>query len=232
MLSYFSFPLKPSSPNGIVVFLHGLGDVGKSWASFFEPMTLQDPVFKDIVFIFPDAPKRSVTINMGMKMPAWYDIYSLDPSIPEMDIKEDQTGLDTSSNQLLELLSELEKKYNIPKSRIILGGFSQGGALSIYTILKHQQLMNLGGIIALSAYLPCSKQWINITNANIPIFMGHGTSDFIVSYDWGVKSFQKLKQLGFSNIHFKSYTGMDHSACQEEQIHAGEFIKNIFSNTK
>jgi predicted esterase len=243
MLSWFSFStLKQNlNPTSMVIFLHGLGDMGKSWAPFFESMTWefdQDTPKDNILFVFPNAEKRSVTLNMGLRMPAWYDLYSLqDPSdiskvVNGKEFEEDQNGLNISSAQILDLVLHLEKEYNIPRHKIILGGFSQGGALSLYAVLRHQSLAGIGGLIILSSYLPCSVHWISMSEKNPlslpPTIMGHGSADPIVAHDWGFQSYQVLQKISNnSSIQFNSYPGMGHSSCTKEQTHIQRFIQNI-----
>lgn len=116
------------------------------------------------------------------------------------------------------------KTTKLPSNKIILGGFSQGAACTLFTALQLEQ--KLGGIIALSGYLPLAEQFKPTeTNKNTPVLMGHGDSDEVVQFTWGKKSHDALEKLGVSAIDFKVYPGMGHSACMDEIEDIGDFVK-------
>jgi predicted esterase len=131
-----------------VIFLHGLGDSGAGWSDVGKMFNRTHPHIK---WIFPHAPAIKITVNGGMKMPGWYDIVSLD----RIEAKQDKLGLSNSRDQINELL-EHEISLGIPSSKIVLGGFSQGAAMSLLTGLSCQ--WKLGGIVALSGYLPLGDE--------------------------------------------------------------------------
>ncbi|PJF17021.1 hypothetical protein PSACC_03167 [Paramicrosporidium saccamoebae] len=204
------------------IFLHGLGDSGHGWAPVMRQLSKK---FRFMKFICPHAPQIPVTLNSGMKMPAWYDIYTLS----DTDENEDETGLQKSANALLDYV-KVEQAAGIPNERIFIGGFSQGAATSLFTALVHPDI-KLGGIIALSGYIPCRKLIKSLPPHPLttPVFAGHGTADFVVQYSWHRKSVEFLRQLGGARITAKSYEGMQHSSCEEEIADVVEFINGCLA---
>eukprot|EP00124_Ichthyophonus_hoferi_P004819 Ihof_evm1s587 gene=Ihof_evmTU1s587 len=187
-----------------LIFLHGLGDSGSGWASSIEMIRS-----KCMKVICPNAPNQSVTLNMGMKMPAWFDLYGLSP-----DVGEDTKGILESAKRVHNLI-DAEIKAGIPSERIFLGGFSQGGAIALYAGMSCDK--PLAGIGLLSTWVPLRSEWpgmIHQKNKKTPIFMAHGDADQVVPYSWGVMSCEFLNQLGL-DITFKSYKRMQHSACDD-----------------
>ncbi len=210
-------------PQHSVIWLHGLGADGEDFVPIAKEMDL--PVA--VRYIFPHAPMQPVTINGGYVMRAWYDILSAaPPSLPEIDTSpglmtdltrhEDSTGIRTSQVEIEKLLAQ-EKQRGIAARNIYLAGFSQGGAIALHTGLRHPEA--LGGILALSSYLPLAESLTaEASNAALqtPIFMAHGTSDPIVPYTLGRASKQKLLGLGYQ-LEWHEYP-MPHSVCMEEEI--------------
>ncbi|CAI5779536.1 acyl-protein thioesterase 1 isoform X2 [Podarcis muralis] len=199
-----------------VIFLHGLGDTGHGWAEAFAG--IRSPHIK---YICPHAPVMPVSLNMNMAMPSWFDIIGLAP-----DSQEDEAGIKQASENVKALI-EQEVRNGIPSNRIILGGFSQGGALSLYTALTTNQ--KLGGIVALSCWLPLRTSFpqgpINCVNRDIPIFQCHGDRDPLVPLMFGSVTSETLKtMLNPGNISFKTYSGMMHSSCIEEMMDVKQFI--------
>jgi len=129
-----------------LIFLHGLGDTGHGWAEQFKDFSM-----KDVRCVCPNAGMNPVTLNMGMMMPSWFDIKSLDPSGPE-----DEAGVIAASKILKDLINK-EISEGIPAERIIIGGFSQGGAVALYTAFSTN--VKIGGVLALSTWLPLNKQF-------------------------------------------------------------------------
>uniref|UniRef100_A0A8D2KQK4 Transcription elongation factor A protein 1 n=1 Tax=Varanus komodoensis TaxID=61221 RepID=A0A8D2KQK4_VARKO len=190
-----------------VIFLHGLGDTGHGWAEAFAG--IRSPHIK---YICPHAPVMPVSLNMNMTMPSWFDIIGLAP-----DSQEDETGIKQASETVKSLI-EQEVRNGIPSNRIILGGFSQGGALSLYSALTTQQ--KLGGVVALSCWLPLRTSFpqgaINCVNKDISILQCHGDCDPLVPLMFGSVTSETLKtMLNPGNITFKTYSGMMHSSCIE-----------------
>ncbi|XP_042319876.1 acyl-protein thioesterase 1 [Sceloporus undulatus] len=162
-----------------------------------------------------------VSLNMNMAMPSWFDIIGLAP-----DSQEDEAGIKQASENVKTLI-EQEVRNGIPSNRIILGGFSQGGALSLYTDLTTHQ--KLGGIVALSCWLPLRSSFpqgpINCVNKDTPILQCHGDRDPLVPLMFGSVTSETLKSMiNPGNVTFKTYSGMMHSSCIEEMMDVKQFI--------
>ena len=194
-------------PTASVIWLHGLGADGNDFVPVVREFAL--PPALPVRFVFPHAPVRPVTINNGMRMRAWYDIAAAD-----LNNRADLAGVKQSQLQVEALIGR-EVGRGIAASRIVVAGFSQGGAIALYTGLRHAE--RLAGIIALSAYL-IGADALAIEAASVnrgaPIFMAHGTADPVVRFDWGKASRQALVNAGYS-VDWHSY-GMEHSVCMEE----------------
>jgi phospholipase/carboxylesterase len=187
-----------------IVLMHGLGADGHD----FEPV-VPEVGLPGLRWVFPHAPVRRVTINGGYPMRAWYDIVSLDRRSPE-----DEDGLAASTSGVRALVEE-EKERGIPAERIILAGFSQGGAVALHTALRHPE--RLGGVIALSTYLPLAlrlAEYAHPANAAAPIFMAHGLYDGIVPPALGEGSRDALLARGY-DVEWHTYP-VPHSVCAEE----------------
>jgi len=200
-----------------IIFLHGLGDTGEGWS--YELSRIKPSYAK---LVCPTASKNPVTINFGMRMPSWFDIRSLDKS----DNNEDVEGIKKASQDIVDLIKkEIEGsdgKPGIPASRIVLGGFSQGGALSLYTGLTGP--FALAGVVSLSGYLPASSSidWQSIQKPTV--FQCHGDSDPVVPYQFGILT-SKALQTHLSNPTFKTYSGLGHSSSEEELKDVKNFLK-------
>ena len=204
-------------PSAAVIWLHGLGADG----SDFEPVVpeLRLPASKPVRFIFPNAPQRPVTINMGMRMPAWYDILQLGGG------PEDEAGIRASQAQI-ESLMEREKTRGIPARRIVLAGFSQGGAIVLHTGLRHAE--RLAGVMALSTYLPIAAKLAGerqAINNDLPIFMAHGSYDPMIPMARAAQSRDALLALGYP-VAWREYP-MPHSVCPQEIADIAAFLLRI-----
>lgn len=204
-----------------VIFLHGLGDTGRGW----EPVAHQlARLLPHIKFILPNAPIQPITLNHGMSMPAWYDIRSLE-DITQM---EDEPGMQRSMVQINQLIrSEIDS--GIPANRIVLGGFSQGGALALYTGLQLEY--RLGGLVVMSGYLPVREQLSKMkteASSKIPVFQAHGRADDVVMNQFGEMSRRWLEANG-NQVEFHGFDHMGHSACEEEIEELGKFLKKYIS---
>lgn len=199
-----------------VIFVHGLGDTGKGWASAVENWRRRQRL-DEVKFILPHAPSIPITCNWGMKMPGWYDIVSLIPPTvhsPAADTlqqridgnaeslrqNEDEAGILLSQAYFHDLIQK-EIDSGIPADRIVLGGFSQGGAMSIFAGLTAK--VKLAGIVAMSSYLLLSLKFADLLpkpefNKATPLFMAHGDSDQVVNTALGKKSFDLLKSMGYN----------------------------------
>jgi len=193
-----------TNPDAAVIWLHGLGADGNDFAGIVPQLGL--PSELAIRFIFPHAPVRPITLNQGYLMPGWYDLTSLN-----IDNEEDVAGINESSNAVRALCQQQES-LGITPERIILAGFSQGGAIALHCGLDYPA--PLGGIMALSTYLPHCCQLDNKMNRAIDIFMAHGLYDDVLDPQFGDLSRQRLEKSGFS-VKWHEYA-MPHSVSTEE----------------
>ncbi|KAB5595541.1 Acyl-protein thioesterase 1 [Ceratobasidium theobromae] len=204
-----------------IIFSHGLGDTGDGWKPVARELASALPHAK---WILPHAPMRPITVNYGMVMNGWSDVYSLG----KIDAKEDEEGLLQSAAAIKELV-KAENDAGISNNRIVLGGFSQGAALSVLTGLTTEP--KYAGIAVLSGWFPIRQQLQKILNPNAastPIFWGHGTDDQLVPHDLGVRSVQLLQEsLQFKDVVFKSYTGVAHSADEQEIDDLSEWLAKV-----
>jgi len=199
-------------PGAAVIWLHGLGADGHD----FEPIVPELRLPKPLRFVFPHAPIRPVTINQGMRMRAWYDIFQFGGAA------EDETGI-RASQQLLE---ELIKQQPVPANRVVLAGFSQGGAIVLQTALRYPE--RLAGVMALSTYLPLSgsfEKQRSQANQDVPIFMAHGEFDDLIAVNRARKSRDFLVNFKY-NIEWREYP-MPHSVCAEEIGDIARFLVRL-----
>ena len=205
------------TPGAAVIWLHGLGADGHD----FEPVVpeLRLPAAKPVRFIFPHAPQRPVTINMGMRMRAWYDILQLGGGM------EDEAGIRESQGLLEKLIAD-QKRQGIPARKIALAGFSQGGAIVLQTALRHPE--RLGGVLALSTYLPLQvklEDERNPMNNDVPVLMAHGQYDNMIPMSRATQSRDALQALGYA-VEWHDYP-MPHSVCPEELADIAAFLLRI-----
>ena len=194
-------------PAWSVIWLHGLGADGNDFAPIVPELV--KPGWPGIRFVFPHAPMRPVTINNGAVMRAWYDIVGM-----EIDKRADETGIRESMAELDALINR-ERDRGIPVSRILLAGFSQGGAVVLAHMLRRK--VPVAGVMALSTYLPlgaANAAEVTPEAKRTPVYMAHGMFDPVVPLALGEQSRQQLQTLGFS-VDFKSYP-MQHNVCAEE----------------
>ncbi len=196
----------PLAANASVIWLHGLGADGHDFEPIVPELGLGGAPVR---FIFPHAPERPVSINMGHVMRAWYDIRSA-----ELNQEQDEIGTRQSEQQLRAWIKH-EIAGGIPPERIILAGFSQGGAIVLHTGLRYPE--PLGGLMALSTYLPLADTVADekhAANADLPIFMAHGKEDPIIPLSLAEQSRETLTTLGHP-VEWHQYP-MQHSVCMEE----------------
>ena len=206
-------------PAASVIWLHGLGADGHDFEPIAQELTL--PVATR--FIFPHAPVRAVTINLGAHMRAWYDILSLQRT----DL-EDEEGI-AASAAAIDALIDAEVERGIPSERIVIAGFSQGGAIALHVALRRPS--PLAGVLALSAYLPLATTLQlekSPANAAIPILMAHGVHDPVVPEALGLSSRERLQGLGYE-IEWYSYP-MDHSVCAQEIVDVNRWLSARFAD--
>lgn len=195
-----------------VIFLHGLGDSGAGWM-FLAEEARKAQRLNHVKFVFPEAPQQPVSLNFGMRMPSWYDIKEL----ANVNAAQDEAGILESVGRLESLIKE-ETDAGVPASRIVIGGFSQGCAVSLATGGLTQT--KLGGIVGLSGYVPI-KDYIqaqnNTTNQDTPMFLAHGTADQVIRFDYGKLSRDFIiNELKFKNVSWHQYEGLTHSCGFEE----------------
>ena len=196
-----------SDPVASVIWLHGLGADGYDFEPIIHELGL--PKSLPLRFVFPHAPERPVTINAGMVMRAWYDV--LPPSFAE---QVDMEGIVESSELLRELIGR-ELHSGFSSERILLAGFSQGGAVALHTGLTYEK--RLAGIMGLSTYLPSIERVVKEStgaNKDIPIMMAHGSMDSMIPIAKALGTKQELSRLGYS-ILWHDYP-MQHEVCREE----------------
>ena len=210
-----------TNPKGTVIWLHGLGADCWDFVSIVKELGLPDDL--PLRFIFPQAPSRQITINNGQVMPGWYDI-----SMAELHRKPDEAGV-RQSQAFIEQLIARENERGIPADKIIIAGFSQGGAIALQTGLRYREA--LGGIMALSTYLTLEDSFAAeaaIANANIPILMAHGTQDPLIPLSLAMSSRAKLEARGYK-VEWREYP-MPHSVCMEEVADISVWIQARFKS--
>lgn len=201
------------APQLTIIWLHGLGADGHDFEPIVPELGLRFPVR----FVFPHAPVRPVTINGGMPMRAWYDIYAFDGQSGE-----DAAGIRASATAVTELIDG-EVERGVAAQRIVLAGFSQGGAIVLHTALRERRA--LAGVLALSTYLPLAATLAgerSAANAAIPIFMAHGSADPVLPLSLGEVSRRALMALGYE-VEWHVYP-MAHSVCLEEVSAIGGWL--------
>jgi len=209
-------------PTAAVVWLHGLGADGNDFAGLVPELNLAG--CPPIRFVFPHAPSMPITINGGYVMPAWYDISGVD-----LVSRQDAQGIQTSEAAITALI-EREIARGIAPGRIVLAGFSQGCAMALHTGLRCRH--TLGGIIALSGYLPLADRFASertAPNAKTPIFMAHGTMDPVVVIQRGEDSRNALSALGHP-VQWHNYP-MQHSVHPKEIVDISAFLKQVLGST-
>lgn len=208
-----------AAPQWSVLWLHGLGADGNDFAPIVPELVR--PGWPALRFVFPHAPVRAVTLNNGMRMRAWYDIVGTD-----LATRADTAGIDASIAQVQALIAR-EAERGIGPSRVLLAGFSQGGAITLAAGVRRS--VPLAGLIALSTYLPAADGLAGLAHAAAkvqPVFMGHGTADPVVPQDHGRRSAKALTDNGFS-VDWHAYP-MAHSVCAEEIRDLGDWMSLRF----
>lgn len=198
-----------------IIWMHGLGADGHDFEPIVDALNLPG-----VRFILPHAPYRAVSINNGYEMRAWFDIFGLDADSPQ-----DETGI-RQSRQEIEALIAKEKAKGIAAHRIVLAGFSQGGAIALHTALRHTE--TLAGVLVLSSWLPLKtrlQQEAHLANRALPVFMAHGTFDSIVPLQTAENSARLLTEAGYP-LTWQTYP-MAHSVCDREVADIRQFLCSI-----
>jgi len=195
-----------------VIFLHGLGDTGHGWAS--QLTHIRKPYMK---IICPTASTMPVTLNGGFRMPSWFDLLSLNENSTE-----DEPGIKAARDKIHQLIDN-EVSAGIQASRVVVGGFSQGGALALYSAFTRKE--SLGGVVALSCWLPLRQQFPGaaLGNTGTPILQCHGDCDPLVPFKFGQATAVLVKKFNPA-LDFKTYSGVMHSTSDEEMNDVGKFI--------
>jgi len=209
------------NPQFTVIWMHGLGADGSDFAPIVPELNL--PESPAVRFIFPHAPYRPVTCNGGYVMRAWYDIVSLAPGSREID----EPSLLESRDSIRQLIAR-EAARGVPSERIVLAGFSQGGAVAYLAGLTHPA--PLAGIIALSTYIPSPALLLaefTAPNGRIPVFAAHGTDDDVVSLELGEQALEVVRGIGVAP-EWRTYA-MPHSVCLDEIADIGTWLARIIT---
>jgi phospholipase/carboxylesterase len=207
------------APDTSVIWLHGLGADGHDFEPIVPELRL-DPGL-NIRFIFPHAPMMPVTINQGFVMRAWFDIRTADISA-----EADEKGIRASAEMVSELV-DAEIASGIAPERIVLAGFSQGGAIVLHAGLRHDK--KLAGIIALSTFLPLAESLQkekSATNDGIPILLAHGSADPVVPVALAYETRAALENGGYE-VEWHEYKGMAHSVSEQEIFHLAEWLEKV-----
>jgi len=204
------------------IMLHGLGDTGHGWAG--ASTQIETPRGANVRWVFPTAKTVPVTLNMGMRMTAWFDLNALD----EASVVDDRAMI-MESVAYVDSLVKAQIESGIPSEKIIIGGFSQGGVIALTAALRSE--VKLAGCVALSTYLPLRGDYPGAFGPHaktMPFLQGHGTNDMVLQYSYGERSFEFMKTNGV-NVDFKTYVGMAHSACAEEFDDIKDFLASALA---
>ncbi|KAK9453873.1 Phospholipase/carboxylesterase/thioesterase [Dipodascopsis uninucleata] len=204
-----------------VIFMHGLGDSGSGW-KFLADEYRRNPAFNHVSFVFPNAPKQKVTLNFGLEMPSWFDITSLD----KVEAREDVKGINESVGRMRSFIKE-ELDKGIKPERIVIGGFSQGCVISLMTGLTSD--IKLGGVVGLSGFMAQRSSIVEMHKkaaVKIPYFVGHGTNDPVVKYEYCLLTKQILESLNMP-LEFHEYPGLTHSVSPTEIEHISTFLQRV-----
>jgi phospholipase/carboxylesterase len=209
------------SPKSSVIWLHGLGADGSDFVPIVPELHLPESL--GMRFVFPHAPVMPITMNQGYQMPAWFDIFEL-----SVQSRIDEEGIGRSVGMVTQIIQQ-EVERGIPANRIILAGFSQGSVIALASALNYP--LRLGGVIALSGYLPIADQLLqkaNPINKDVPIFIAHGTEDNVLPYALGKATYVALQQAGYP-VSWYSYP-MAHSVCAKEVADISDWLQKTVAD--
>ena len=209
-----------TEPRFAIIWLHGLGADGNDFVPLAAELRLPLPTR----FVFPHAPVRPVTINGGYRMRAWYDILSFDRGAAE-----DAAGIEASS-EFVATLVEREAARGVPPERVVVAGFSQGGAIALHTLLTTQS--RLAGVVALSTYLPLADRLLagRPDGGTAPAWMAHGNHDPVIDISFGRRSYERLRAAGV-DVEWHAYQ-MPHSVCPEEIRDVGGWLTGLMRQSQ
>ena len=203
-----------------VIILHGLGADGTDFLPMCDQLDLT--AIGPVRYLLPRAPVRPVTINGGHRMRAWYDVLGA-----QLDKREDETGLRATMRQVQQLIDR-EVARGVPARRIVLGGFSQGCAMTLLAGLRYPQ--RLAGLLGMSGYLPLASSTAadrHAANADVPVFLAHGQRDGVIGLDRAVASRDALAKLGYQ-VEWHEYP-MEHSVCMEEVEQINAWLRRVLA---
>jgi phospholipase/carboxylesterase len=206
------------APGAAVIWLHGLGADGHDFEPIVPELVLAGE--RALRFVFPHAPIRPVTLNGGYAMRAWYDIVALDRRAPE-----DESGIRTSQ-AVIETLIRRENARGIGADRIVLAGFSQGGAMALFSGTRYPE--RLAGIMGLSCYQVLGKRFDaerSAANQSTPVFLAHGTQDPVVPPVLGEEALRQLQAAGYP-VEWHTYS-MPHAVCPEEIAEIAAWLRRV-----
>ncbi len=207
------------APRAAVIWLHGLGADGHDFVDIVPLLGLRDTPVR---FVFPHAPMRPVTINRGMVMRAWYDVRD------DVGVRREDTAGVRESQASIEALIARETARGVAAERLVLAGFSQGGAMALHTGLRHPA--RLAGILALSCFLPLAEHVAaeaSAANRNTPIFMAHGTGDPLIPLARAAAARETLTALGY-HVQWREYP-MPHAVCDAEVRDVADWLGRVLA---
>lgn len=208
-------PRNEAEQSGLLVISHGLGDTSEGFADVAEQFASEMPWLK---IVLPTAPTQKVTMNMGMAMPSWYDIVGLDERS-----NESCEGIEESRARIADILKKEHETTSLPYSRMVLAGFSQGGALSLFTGLQLET--SLAGILVMSGYLPAASK-LKLAHTDTPVWHGHGKMDPLVQYTMAEKTKSILMERGLKDYSLNAYP-IQHTVSPSELGDALGFLKKV-----
>ena len=232
------YPRTAARATAAVVMLHGLGGGAEGWwKGFATAVRAKRAYSRDnldaVKWVFPNAPSRPITLRHGLAEPAWYDM----KTIPKYDVTKmwhDRKGILESAQHVKEVIQQLVREGIAPQ-RIVVGGFSQGGAIALTTTL-HAAGVPLGGCFALSSYLPMAYDMyvgnleVLPSALEVPFYLAHGTEDAVLPYSFAVKTRQELDTLGAKFVKMDTIEGLGHDLSDEELGLLADFIANVIAS--
>eukprot|EP00931_Biecheleriopsis_adriatica_P089409 TRINITY_DN63546_c0_g1_i1.p1 TRINITY_DN63546_c0_g1~~TRINITY_DN63546_c0_g1_i1.p1 ORF type:complete len:295 (-),score=52.16 TRINITY_DN63546_c0_g1_i1:64-948(-) len=208
----------PDGHDSTIIWIHGLGDTGEGWSNVARKGSDLRSALPTTRFLFPTAQIQPVTMNGGMPMPSWFDVKSVDPAMFTLD----PPGLAESMAYIGTLVQQQVTDFDVPLERVVLAGFSQGGAVALATAFAAPQ--RLGGVLMLSSFRASSLP--EEVPAGLPVHFFHGEDDPLVPMDWSKRNCEELRSLGVPGT-YRSYPGMAHSSCPEELADVGTILSEI-----
>lgn len=221
-----------SNKSAALIFLHGLGDTPAGWSSLENQLPNIQPSLSNIEYIFPAAPTIPISINGGMTMPGWFDLYDWPIGI---GVKDDDDGLKAAVQVVEEHVVDLEQNKGISRDRIVIGGFSQGGAVALQSVYKKDNKNGdssssdtckgkFAGCVSLSGWL--TFQNVADEMKDVPLFLAHGSYDDKVLFEQQKHAEVKLSEQGVNHVDSRSYR-MGHSSDTQEMVDMAKFLDDV-----